>query len=139
MTATFRAAMARHGKPEAVRTDRGGGFVAHTKDGDFARVLEAELVDHIVGRSYTDGREQVTIARARELRAHGLSLRAVAARLAAQGRVSRTGRKFLAQQIARMLNQPAPESRRSCWIRASNRTAGHSGVTRRTVCDKSRT
>lgn len=52
VTATFRAAMARHGKPEAVRTDRGGGFTAFTKDGDFGRVLEAELVDHIVGRSY---------------------------------------------------------------------------------------
>ena len=45
--------MARHGKPEAVRTDRGGAFVAYTKDGDFGRVLEAELVDHIVGRSYS--------------------------------------------------------------------------------------
>lgn len=53
VTATFRAAMARHGKPEAVRTDRGGAFVAYTKDGDFARVLEAELVDHIVGRAYS--------------------------------------------------------------------------------------
>jgi hypothetical protein len=53
VTATFRAAMARHGRPEAVRTDRGGGFVAFTKDGDFGRVLEAELVDHIVGRSYS--------------------------------------------------------------------------------------
>jgi len=53
VTATFRAAMARHGKPEAVRTDRGGAFVALTKDGDFGRVLEAELVDHIVGRSYS--------------------------------------------------------------------------------------
>jgi transposase InsO family protein len=52
-TATFRAAVARHGKPEAVRTDRGGAFVAYTKDGDFARMLEAELVDHIVGRSYS--------------------------------------------------------------------------------------
>lgn len=52
-TATFRAAVARHGKPEAVRTDRGGAFVAYTKDGDFARTLEAELVDHIVGRSYS--------------------------------------------------------------------------------------
>ena len=31
VTATFRAAMARHGKPEAVRTDRGGAFVAFTK------------------------------------------------------------------------------------------------------------
>jgi len=52
-TATFRAAMARHGKPEAMRTDRGGAFVAYTKDGDFGRVLEAELVDHIVGRAYS--------------------------------------------------------------------------------------
>jgi RNA-directed DNA polymerase len=52
-TAAFRAAMARHGKPEAIRTDRGGAFVAYTKDGDFARVLEAELVDHIVGRAYS--------------------------------------------------------------------------------------
>jgi hypothetical protein len=53
VTATFRAAMARHGKPEAMRSDRGGAFVAFTKDGDFGRVLEAELVDHIVGRSYS--------------------------------------------------------------------------------------
>jgi transposase InsO family protein len=53
VTATFRAAIARHGKPEAMRTDRGGAFVAFTKDGDFGRVLEAELVDHIVGRSYS--------------------------------------------------------------------------------------
>jgi hypothetical protein len=53
VTATFRAAMARHGKPEATRTDRGGAFVAYTKDGDFGRVLEAELFDHIVGRSYS--------------------------------------------------------------------------------------
>lgn len=53
VTATFRAAIARHGKPEAVRTDRGGAFVAYTKDGDFGRVLEAELVDHIVGRAYS--------------------------------------------------------------------------------------
>ena len=36
-----------------MRTDRGGAFVAYTKDGDFARVLEAELVDHIVGRAYS--------------------------------------------------------------------------------------
>jgi len=48
----LRAAMARHGKPEAVRTDRGGAFVARDNEQDFARVLEAELIDHIVGRSY---------------------------------------------------------------------------------------
>jgi transposase InsO family protein len=51
-TAALRAAMARHGKPEKVRTDRGGAFVAKTQADDFARVLEAELIDHSVGRSY---------------------------------------------------------------------------------------
>ena len=49
---TFRAAMARHGKPESVRTDRGSAFVAFAREGDFGRVLEAEDVTHIVGRSY---------------------------------------------------------------------------------------
>lgn len=51
-TETLLRAIARHGKPEAVRTDRGGAFVAFSKEGDFGRVLEAELIDHIVGRSY---------------------------------------------------------------------------------------
>jgi transposase InsO family protein len=46
------SAMARHGKPEAVRTDRGGEFLAKAQEGDFARVLEAEEIDHIIGRSY---------------------------------------------------------------------------------------
>jgi transposase InsO family protein len=41
-------AFARHGKPEAIRTDRGGAF----KAGELERMLEAELIDHIVGRSY---------------------------------------------------------------------------------------
>ena len=48
----LRKAVARHGKPEAVRTDRAGAFVANKHDGDFARVLETEMIDHIVGRSY---------------------------------------------------------------------------------------
>jgi RNA-directed DNA polymerase len=52
VTATLRTAMARHGKPERVRTDRGGAFVAKTHEDDFARVLEVELIDHSVGRSY---------------------------------------------------------------------------------------
>lgn len=52
--------------------------------------------------------EQPTIARARELRATGLSLRAVAAGLASEERVSRRGETFLAAQVARML---APTSR----------------------------
>lgn len=51
-TATLRDAMARHGKPERVRTDRGGAFVAKSEEDDFDRVLEVELIDHIVGRSY---------------------------------------------------------------------------------------
>ncbi|MDP6942966.1 MAG: DDE-type integrase/transposase/recombinase [Myxococcota bacterium] len=50
--AVLRQAIARHGKPEAVRTDRGGAFVAKKHEGDFARVLEAEMIDHIVGHSY---------------------------------------------------------------------------------------
>lgn len=51
-TTTLLEAIARHGKPEKVRTDRGGAFVAKTEENDFARVLEAEDIDHIVGRSY---------------------------------------------------------------------------------------
>jgi len=50
--AVLRRAMARHGKPEAVRTDRGGAFVAKEHETDFARVLETELIDHIVGHAY---------------------------------------------------------------------------------------
>jgi DNA invertase Pin-like site-specific DNA recombinase len=46
--------------------------------------------------------EQLVIARARVLSA-GRSLRSVAATLAAEGHVSRTGRPFAAQQVARML------------------------------------
>jgi site-specific DNA recombinase len=46
--------------------------------------------------------EQATITRARELAATGSSLRTVAAMLAAEGRVSRTGRPFAATQVARM-------------------------------------
>lgn len=41
-------AIARHGKPEAVRTDRGSGFTG----AEFDDFLEVELIDHIVGRSY---------------------------------------------------------------------------------------
>jgi transposase InsO family protein len=41
-------AVARHGKPEAVRTDRGGGFLSK----ELGAYLEAELIDHVVGRAY---------------------------------------------------------------------------------------
>lgn len=52
-TEAMRLSIARHGKPEAVRTDRGGAFVAFSKESDFGRFLEAELIDHIVGRAYS--------------------------------------------------------------------------------------
>lgn len=48
----LQAAVARHGKPESVRTDRGGAFIAYKKPTDFGRYLEAELIDHVVGKSY---------------------------------------------------------------------------------------
>ena len=47
--------------------------------------------------------EQAVIARARAISADGLSLRAVGARLGAEGHASRTGRPFAAAQIDRML------------------------------------
>jgi len=62
-------------------------------------------------RLVVNEREQSTIARARELRVCGLSLRAVGSRLAAEGHVSRTGRSFLAQQLARMLDRGRPGAR----------------------------
>jgi DNA invertase Pin-like site-specific DNA recombinase len=54
--------------------------------------------------------EQATIARARALAAEGRSLRVVASLLAAEGRVSRTGRTFAAAQVARMLGKGATSS-----------------------------
>lgn len=47
--------------------------------------------------------EQAVIADARALRAAGMSLRAVAGKLARRGSVSRAGRVFLPQQIKRMV------------------------------------
>jgi DNA invertase Pin-like site-specific DNA recombinase len=51
--------------------------------------------------------EQLTIRRTRALRASGLALRMVAATLAAEGHLSRTGRPFAASQVARMLGAEA--------------------------------
>lgn len=62
-------------------------------------------------RLVVNDREQSTIARARELRVCGLSLRAVGARLAAEGHVSRTGRQFLAEQLVRMIDRGRPTTR----------------------------
>jgi transposase InsO family protein len=51
-TETLKTAIARHGKPEAVRTDRGGAVVARQQEGDFGRYLDDELIDHVVGHAY---------------------------------------------------------------------------------------
>jgi site-specific DNA recombinase len=64
----------------------------------FGFALHADGVRLVANR-----REQATTARARELRACGLSLRAVATRPADEGCDSRTGRQFLAEQVLRML------------------------------------
>jgi DNA invertase Pin-like site-specific DNA recombinase len=50
-------------------------------------------------------REQATIARARRLAGAGHSLRGIAAVLAREGRVSRSGRPFFAAQIVRMIGR----------------------------------
>lgn len=48
----LRGAIRRHGKPEAVYTDRGGPFLAWDKPSSLGVFLEAELIDHHVSRSY---------------------------------------------------------------------------------------
>ena len=48
----MREAIRRHGKPESVYTDRGGAFLAWGDRTSFGDFLEAELIDHHVGRSY---------------------------------------------------------------------------------------
>ncbi len=50
-----------------------------------------------------DAEEQTTLALVRELRAGGLSHRAIVGALAARGLVSRTGKPFIQTQVARML------------------------------------
>ncbi|MBU6427866.1 MAG: recombinase family protein [Cyanobacteria bacterium REEB65] len=52
-----------------------------------------------------DPGEQSTVARAGQLRAGGLSFERVASVLEAEGRWSRTGRRFAAVQVARMLER----------------------------------
>ena len=45
-------AIHRHGKPEAVYTDRGGAFLAWRNPSGFQQFLEAELIDHHVSSPY---------------------------------------------------------------------------------------
>jgi DNA invertase Pin-like site-specific DNA recombinase len=58
-----------------------------------------------------DRHEQAIILRARSLRGRGLSFRAVAARLATEGRTNRKGRPFFATQVARMLGHSSASTR----------------------------
>lgn len=48
----LKRAIARHGKPESVYTDRGGAFLAWRDKSAFDRFCEAELIDHHVSRPY---------------------------------------------------------------------------------------
>jgi transposase InsO family protein len=52
VVAVLTDAIRRHGKPEAVYTDRGGPFLAWRKPSALGRFLEAELIDHHVSPSY---------------------------------------------------------------------------------------
>jgi transposase InsO family protein len=50
--ATLQTAIAEHGKPERVLTDRGGQFLSVQGLTAFGRFLQAELIDHSVSRPY---------------------------------------------------------------------------------------
>lgn len=52
VVAVLKAAIRRHGKPEAIYTDRGGPFLAWNKSSSLGRFLESELIDHHVSPSY---------------------------------------------------------------------------------------
>jgi transposase InsO family protein len=52
VVAVLREAIHRHGKPEAIYTDRGGPFLAWNKPSSLGRFLETELIDHHVSPSY---------------------------------------------------------------------------------------
>jgi hypothetical protein len=84
-------------------------------------------------RHRCSGLVDAAIARARELRAIGLSLRAVALRLAVEGHVSCMGRAFFPSQVARMLTTPceAPRATRPghAELRASRAIAPQAYLT----------
>jgi transposase InsO family protein len=52
VVAVLKAAIRRHGKPEAIYTDRGGPFLAWNKPSSLGSILEEELIDHSVSPSY---------------------------------------------------------------------------------------
>jgi transposase InsO family protein/transposase-like protein len=59
----MREAIALHGKPEAVYTDRGGQFLAWLESSSFQRFLEVELIDHHLSAAYNPrGRGKIEAA-----------------------------------------------------------------------------
>jgi transposase InsO family protein len=59
----MRQAIALHGKPEAVYTDRGGQFLAWLESSTFQHFLEVELIDHHLTPSYAPrGRGKIEAA-----------------------------------------------------------------------------
>lgn len=60
---------------------------------------------HIEGRVVECAEEQVTLRRAHELRANGLSVRAIGAQLAREGRLSRAAEAFSHTQVHKMLGR----------------------------------
>lgn len=63
VVAAMREAIALHGKPDAVYTDRGGQFLAWLEASSFQRFLEEMLIDHHVSASYKpQGRGKIEAA-----------------------------------------------------------------------------
>jgi putative transposase len=52
VVSVLQAAIRRHGKPEAIYTDRGGPFLSWNKPSSLGSFLEAELIDHAVSPAY---------------------------------------------------------------------------------------
>ena len=52
MVEVLREAIRRHGKPEAVYTDRAGMFLDWGRETSFQKMLADELIDHVVSRPY---------------------------------------------------------------------------------------
>jgi transposase InsO family protein len=71
VVAVLRDAIRRHGKPEAIYTDRGSPFLAWNKPSSLGRFLETELIDHHVSPSYRpQGRGKIESLAATVQRAH---------------------------------------------------------------------
>jgi DNA invertase Pin-like site-specific DNA recombinase len=93
--AQYERALIRSRTKAALRALRSQGFRAGTVPYGFTADAEGKL--------WPNEAEQATLTAVRELRAAGLSLRAIAAELARRGMLSRGGRGFDAKAVERML------------------------------------